>query len=158
MGKRRKAATRVTRFPRERHPFPGRSAPTSTRAPRRLRSCGSPARTSPPARGRASGQWANRRGRAAERDKCHYLKKKKNAINATRGPSRCPRATKSEALAQSTPLSPGSLALFSLCHSRKYSNTLIGNYNVKQNQFIKLTLEPRTMNPEDFNEVFGRVI
>ena len=72
----RKAATRVTRFSRERHPFPGRSAPTSTRAPRRLRSCGSPARTSPPARGRASGQWANRRGRAAERDKCHYLKKK----------------------------------------------------------------------------------
>ena len=38
------------------------------------------------------------------------------------------------------------------------SDTLIVNYIVKQNQFIKLTSEPRARNPEKSNETFDRAI
>ena len=42
-----------------------------------------------------------------------------------------------------------------ICAELVNSNILTVNYSVKQNQFTKLTSEPRASDPEESNEVFG---
>ena len=53
---------------------------------------------------------------------------------------------------------PGRPTAFGFCRASVNSDTLTVYYGVKQNQFTKLTPEPRASDLEEFNEAFDRAI